>query len=189
MHSLSVLQFLAVTLNHEHESCNTCRCSKGGQLHPWLDQQEKSQEVKGRNLSLLSSTCKTTSGALHQLWALQYKKDTDTLGWGQWRATWMVMEPSSFSTLRTWLNKALRNLFYLGLPWDCGCSRWPLQVSPNQSYFINPWLHVISSKPPWRQNLAPGCIKSFFSHSSLTSTRNRNRTSNASAVYYKDSSL
>lgn len=76
-------------------------------------------------------------------------------------------------------------------PWGT-CSIWMCfehMVSPNQSCFINPWLPVISTKPSWLWNLAPGCIKSFLSCSSLTSSGSRNRTSNGSFIYYRYSSL
>lgn len=79
-----------------------------------------------------------------------------------WRDTYMTWNPSSFMGLTTWLNKALRNLFYQDLLWACGCNRWPLNVSHNLSYFIDTWLHVISSKTSWLRNLACRGIESFF---------------------------
>lgn len=100
-HSLSISQWIAVILNHEHQSA-VCCCSRSGQLHLAVPAKEDSGGQDKKSIPLFR-TCKTTSGAL----------------WGGLEGHLCDLKPSSFKVLRTWLNKALRKLFYQDLLWAC----------------------------------------------------------------------
>lgn len=69
--SLSISQRITVILNHERESVACC-CSKSGQLLSWQYQQEKSQEVKARNLSLYSVLVKQHLVHYEEVWRTTY---------------------------------------------------------------------------------------------------------------------
>lgn len=71
MHSLSISQCIAVILNHEGEWAACC-CSRSGQLLSWQYQQEKSQEVNARNLSLYSVLVKPHLVHYEEVWRTTY---------------------------------------------------------------------------------------------------------------------
>jgi len=54
-----------------------CPCSKEGQQHPGLHQEDHCQQVKGHDPLLLLSSGKTTSGVLCPVLGSLYKKDMD----------------------------------------------------------------------------------------------------------------
>lgn len=92
---------------------------------------EKSHEVKGRNISLLFSTCKTTSGVLGQSGALQYKEN--------WHP-WVKIEEGHLNGYGIFILQDTQNLteqspeepVLFGLLWACGWSRQPHKVSPTK---------------------------------------------------------